>query len=87
MFILDCSRIAGVYKDGSINISYNKSNLYVLLKNSSLNKTEEKVKPSCNGYIIFTNNERKIFDYDEDNQKIVWKVPDAEDIWIKGSFY
>ena len=59
----------------------------MLFKNSSLNKTEGEVKPSCKGYIIFTNNGRKIFDYDEDNQKIILKVPDAEDIWIKGSFY
>ena len=49
-FILDCSSIAGMYNDSSINISYHNGNVQVQFGNLS-GKNIGVIKPSCEGYI------------------------------------
>ena len=42
------------------------------------------VKPSCEGYITIADNEKKTFEFSEENKEIVWTGPDARDKWIRG---
>ena len=76
-----------MYNDGSQNISYHNGDLQVHFKNSSKKKLEGKVRPSCEGYIIFPDSINKTFEYHEYDQKIVWDNPEAEKIWIGGCCY
>ena len=46
-----------------------------------------KIWPSCDGYMIFGNKERKEFKFNEKKKEIVWNGRDAEDKWIQGYFY
>ena len=46
-----------------------------------------KIWPSCVGYMIFGNKERKEFKFNEKKKEIAWNGPDAEDKWIQGYFY
>ena len=82
-FILDCSSIAGMYNDSSINISYYNGDLEVQFTNSSGINTG-KIRPSCQEYIKFGNNEQKAFEFNEENKEIVWDGPDADYKWIGG---
>ena len=83
--VLDCSSIAGMYNDGSINIIYENGNLHVQIRNSS-KSIVGKVKPSCEGSIIFGDNEQKTFEFNEKNKEIVWYGRRAVNKWIKGCF-
>ena len=83
--VLDCSSIAGMYNDGSINIIYENGNLHVQIRNSS-KSIVGKVKPSCEGSIIFGDNEQKTFEFNEKNKQIVWYGRRAVNKWIKGCF-
>ena len=82
--ILDCSSIAGVYNDGSINVSYQKGNLYVHYKSSSVKNIIGEIKPSCEGYITFGNNEQETFVFNKEDKEIVWYDGHARDKWIRG---
>ena len=85
-FVLDCSRIAGRYNGDSIIISHHDGDLEVQYTNSrGINIGE--IGPSCDGYMTFSNNERKEFKFNEKKKEIVWNGPDAEDKWIQGYFY
>ena len=74
-----------MYNDGSINIIYENGNLHVQIRNSS-NSIVGKVKPSCEGSIIFGDNEQKTFEFNEKNKEIVWYGRRAINKWIKGCF-
>ena len=47
-------------------------------------KYNGEVKPSCEGYITFTDNKQETFEFSEENKEIVWTGPDAKDKWIRG---
>ena len=47
-------------------------------------KYKGKVKPSCEGYIIFAGNKQETFEFSEENKEIVWTGPDARDKCIRG---
>ena len=85
-FVLDCSRIAGRYNSDSIIINHDNGNLAVLYTNS-MRINMGKIRPSCDGYMTFGNNERKEFKFNEKKREIIWNGPDAEDKWIQGCFY
>ena len=84
-FILDCSSIAGMYNDSSINISYHNGNVQVQFGNLS-GKNIGVIKPSCEGFIKFGSNEQKSFLFNEENKEIIWSGPEAEGKWIRGCF-
>ena len=84
-FILDCSSIAGMYNNSSISISYYNGNLKVQFTNKS-GINFGKIRPSCDGYITFGNNEQEEFEFNEKKKEITWNGPDAKDKWIRGCF-
>ena len=45
-----------------------------------------KIRPSCDGYITFGDNERKEFEFNEKKKEIAWTRSGAEDKWIGGCF-
>ena len=84
--ILDCSSVVGIYNDGNISISYQNGDLYVHFKNSSRENIIGKVKPTCEGYITFGDNEQETFEFNEEDKEIVWYGDHAKDKWIRGCF-
>ena len=86
-----------MYNNGSVNISYQNGDLRVHCQNSS-SKNIGEVKPSCDGFIIFGNNNKKRFEFNEEDNEIVWygshttdkSIKDcfsnATDKWIRGCF-
>ena len=54
--VLDCSAIAGMYNNGSVNIIYQNGDLRLLCQNSITENIIGKVKPSCEGFITFGDN-------------------------------
>ena len=82
--ILDCSSVAGIYNDGNITISYHGGDLQVHIKNSNRENFAGSVKPSCEGYITFDNNEQEAFEFNEEDKEIIWSGERARDKWIKG---
>ena len=82
--ILDCSSVAGVYNDGNKTISYQGGDLQVDIKNSSRQNFTGSVKPSCEGYITFDNNERETFEFNEEDKEIIWSGQRGRGKWIKG---
>ena len=82
--ILDCSNVAGIYNDGNITISYQGGDLQVHIKNSSRENFTGNVKPSCEGYITFGDNEQETFEFNEEDEEIIWSGERARDKWIKG---
>ena len=74
-----------MYNDSKINISHNNGDLEVQYANSS-GINSGKIRPSCEGYILFGDNGKKEFEFNEKNKEIVWTGPDAEDKWIGGYF-
>ena len=86
-----------MYYNGAINISYQTNgNLRVHCTNLSSKNIIGKVKPSCEGYVIFGDNEQKTFEFNEEDKEIVWYgdtdkwiracFDRATDKWIKGCF-
>ena len=76
-----------MYNNSSINISYDKGNLKVKIRSEITNKSSiniGKIRPSCDGYITFGDNERKEFEFNERKREIAWTRPGAEDKWIGG---
>ena len=53
---------------------------------SSIEKFTGKVKPSCEGYMVFDDNEQKAFEFNEEDKEIVWYGDRARDKWIQGWF-
>ena len=84
--ILDCSSVAGIYSHGNITISYQGGNLQVHIKNSGRENFTGSVKPSCEGYITFGDNEQETFEFNEEDREIIWSGDCARDKWIKGWF-
>ena len=82
--ILDSSSVAGIYNDGNITISYHGGDLQVHIKNSNRENFAGSVKPSCEGYITFGNNEQEAFEFNEEDKEIIWSGERARDKWIKG---
>ena len=74
-----------MYNDSSINISYYNSNLEVRFTNKT-GKNIGKIRPSCDGYMIFGNNKRKEFEFNEKKKEIVWTGLGAKYKWIGGCF-
>ena len=75
-----------MYNDGRMNISFQNGSLHVHFKNSSRNTIIGKVKPSCEGYITFGDNEQKRFKFNEEDKEIAWYGDQAIDKWIRGYF-
>ena len=84
--ILDCSRVAGIYNSGEISISYEDGDLEVHIHRSSIKKITGKVKPSCEGYIVFDDNEQETFEFNEEDKEIVWYGDHSRDKWKQGQF-
>ena len=72
-----------MYNQGNINITYDNGNISVEFKNLTDKYTGE-VKPSCEGHITLADNEKKTFEFSEENKEIVWTGLDARDKWIRG---
>ena len=53
---------------------------------SSTEKFTGKVKPSCEGYIVFDDTEQETFEFNEEDKEIVWYGDRARDKWIQGWF-
>ena len=53
---------------------------------SSIEKFTGKVKRSCEGYMVFDDNEQKTFEFNEEDKEIVWYGDRARDKWIQGWF-
>ena len=51
---------------------------------NSTDKYTGEVKPSCEGYITFADNEKGTFEFNEENKEIVWTGPDGREKWIRG---
>ena len=75
-----------MYNDGSVNISYQNGDLRLHCQHSSSENIIGKVKPSCQGFITFGNNEQKIFEFNEKDKEIVWYGSHTTDKWIRGCF-
>ena len=56
-------------------------------ENSSSKNVTGKVKPSCEGYITFVDNEHETFEFNEEDKEIIWYGSHARDKWIRGSFF
>ena len=65
-------------------ISYQGGDLQVHIKNSRRKNLTGSVKPSCEGYITFYNNEQETFEFNEEDKEIIWSGEHAIDKWIKG---
>ena len=75
-----------MYNDERMNISFQNGDLHVHFKNSSHETIIGKVKPSCEGYITFGDNEQKRFKFNEEDKEIAWNGDQAIDKWIRGYF-
>ena len=74
-----------MYNDSRIYISHNNGDLEVqLLWSSGINIG--KIKPSCEGYITFSNMRSKEFEFNEKTKEIVWTGHGAGYKWIGGYF-
>ena len=51
---------------------------------SSTEKFTGKVKPSCEGYIVFDDTEQETFEFNEEDKEIVWYGDRAREKWIQG---
>ena len=47
-------------------------------------KVTGKVKPSCEGYIVFEDNEQETFEFNEEDKEIVWYGDHSRDKWKQG---
>ena len=54
------------------------------IKNSSGENFTGSVKPSCEGYITFDNNEQETFEFNEEDKEIIWSGERARGKWMKG---
>ena len=75
-----------MYNDESVNISYQNGDLRLHCQHSSSESIIGKVKPSCEGFITFGNNEQKTFEFNEKDKEIVWYGSHTTDKWIRGCF-
>ena len=87
-----------MYNNGSVNIRYQNGDLRLHCQNSSSKNIIGEVKPSCEGFIAFGNNNQKTFEFNEEDKEIVWYgihatdksrrdcFSRATDKWIKGCF-
>ena len=73
-----------MYNDGSVNVSYQNGDLHLHCQNFSNENIIGKVKPSCEGFIIFGASEQKTFEFNEEDKEIVWYGSNATDKWIRG---
>ena len=75
-----------MYNDGSVSISYQNGDLRLHCQTSSSKNIIGKVKPSCEGFIIFGDNEQKTFEFNKEDKEIAWYGSHATDKWIRGCF-